>query len=467
MQGLADWSSMDSWIVVTAALAAIGCALPGTLLLLRRQSLLGDALSHAMLPGLVMAYLGINWLEHTGWISASAAQSWRPAALLLGAGVTAVLSASLSEVLARRAHLDPGASLGVVYTAMFAGGLLLLRIAADSAHIDTSCVLYGNLESTVLDTVGRTGVPRAVWINGGIVLINTLLLVLFYKELLLCTFDPGLARSLGLPVATIQQVLLVCTGATIVAAFESVGSILVIAMLVVPAASSVLLSDRLPRALAWAAALGALSALLGHVGALTAPVMIRQLLQWPELGDISTAGMMTVAAGLLFVMCWLFSPRHGLVREWADQRRLQRRILAEDILGALYRLEELTVDRGGRHCSVATLSQALRLPERKVARGIRRLELKGDLQIQAGELKLTDLGRLHAQNLVRSHRLWESYLAQHFQLESPRLHASAEQIEHYLDPDLREKLATELSEPGHDPHGASIPPAGRVSDAAP
>lgn len=455
---LSDWSSLDTWIVLTAMLAAVACALPGTFLLLRRQSLLGDALSHSVLPGIVLAYLAVAGLEQAGWLSSTAATAWRHPALFLGAACTAVLSGSLSELLTRVTRLDPGAALGVVYTSLFAAGLLLIRLAADTAHIDLGCVLYGNLETVVTDVWGGTQIPRATVVNALVLLANVLLLCLFFKELLLCTFDPGLARALGLPVTTIQQLLLVATGATVVAAFESVGSILVIAMLVVPPACGVLLSDRLTGVLTWAVVWAIVAAVLGHLLALVTPPMVRSLFQWPELGDISTAGMMAVVSGAGFLACWLLAPQHGVVRQWRDHRLLQQRILLEDILSALYRLEEMAPATA--RPSVNDLVAILRVRLHRLQSATRLLKSRGDLQIDAGSLALTATGRQQARQLVRSHRLWESYLAEHFRLPSPRLHASAEQVEHFLNPELREQLADELNQPGRDPHGTSIPPAG-------
>lgn len=453
---LGDWSALDTWIVITAALAAMSCALPGTLLLLRRQSLLGDAISHAVLPGIVLAYLLVHQLQHTGVISRETALLIRHPCLFAGAAFTGILSGWLSEQLSRIGRLESGAALGVVYTSMFAAGLLLIRLAADRAHIDPGCVLYGNLETIVTDTWGDTGIPRAVVVNGVLFALNSLLLVVFYKELAVCVFDPAMAISIGIPANRVQQALLACTGATVVASFESVGSILVIAMLVVPSACAVLLSERLPRVLAFAVVIAALSALGGHVAALTVPQIARAVLQWPELGDATTAGMMAVAAGGLFLCCWVLSPHDGLVRQYRDQWRLRQRILDEDVLGILFRRGQQL----SNPWTLAELSQLMRVPLSRLQKSLHRLCRIGNIEAIGVGYALTESGRQRAQGLVRSHRLWESYLAEHFQLTDRQLHHSAEQVEHLLDRDLREHLAEELRQPVQDPHGAKIPPAG-------
>lgn len=453
---MSDWSLLDTWIVLTAALAAVACALPGTFLVLRRQSLLGDALSHSVLPGIVLAYLMLGQLQASGWLTETQAHTWRHVALFFGAACTATLSGLLSDILARVGRLDPSASLGVIYTAMFAAGLLLIRLVADSAHIDPDCVLYGNLESTVLDTVGQTGLPRSVIINGGMVILNAGLLLIFFKELQICTFDPALANSLGISASWMNVCLLALTGATVVAAFESVGSILVISMLVVPATCGIMLSDRLANVLMLAATVAILSAISGHIGALLVPEALRWLLRWPELGDASTSGMMCVASGCLFIICWIASPRHGFIRQWRDRRQLQQRIVDEDFVAQLFRFEEAVP----APIAINTIGTAESSRRKGFPRpDLKRLIRQGWIFSTDKGPQLTPLGRGVAQNLVRSHRLWESYLAEHFQLSDLQLHSSAEEIEHFLPAELREKLAAELREPGRDPHGASIPPA--------
>lgn len=451
---LSDWGSLDSWIVLTAALAAMSCALPGTLLLLRRQSLLGDAISHSVLPGIVLAYLLVDQLQDSQVITRETAIFIRHPCLFAGAALTGILSGWLSERLTSWGRLESGAALGVVYTSMFAVGLLLIRLAADKAHIDPGCVLYGNLETIVTDTWGHTGIPRAVMINGLLLLLNASLLWAFYKELTISLFDPALAVSLGIPASRVHQALLACTGATVVASFESVGSILVIAMLVVPPACAVLITERLPRVLGLSVVVAGLSAMGGHVSAIVVPSVVRMLLQWPELGDTTTAGMMAVFAGGLFMTCWIFSPHDGLLRQYQDRLRLRQRILDEDILGVMFR-------RGQQPSTTWTLedlTQILKVPKRQLGNALQRLSQSGSLQAVNEGYELSAAGKARAQTIVRSHRLWESYLAEHFQLSDRQLHLSAEQVEHFLDPSLREHLAAELQQPSHDPHGAHIPP---------
>lgn len=472
---LSDWRGFDTWIAITGALAAMACALPGTWLLLRRQSLLGDALSHAVLPGIVVAFLGVHWLEQadhraTSSVAAQAASgkevhsaaddlsrvARRQTVLFLGAALSGVLAALLTELIQRWGRLERSAALGVVFTSMFALGLLLIRLVADRAHIDADCVLYGNLETTASDTLAGTGIPRGAIVNGAMLLFNGLLVLVFFKELRLATFDAELATSLGLRAGWVSLALMTVTAATVVAAFESVGAILVIAMLIVPAATARLLTDRLSLLLILAPLLAGLGAVLGHVGALTLPKMICSRVGLPDIDDASTAGMMAVTTGGLFLLAVVASPRQGLVRALLDRLRLQVRIASEDLLGRLYRREEGSKVEGGR---LRVEQQPSEPHSNWIAWFARhRLLRKALIQSTSSIDELTDAGRRLAQDVVRSHRLWESYMARHFDLPGDHLHATAERVEHYLDPGLQSEIAAELDQPSIDPHGKSIPP---------
>lgn len=452
---LADWGLLDTWIVVTAALAAMACALPGSYLVLRRQSMMGDALSHTALLGIVIAFLATHRLLTIGWISQETYAATSHAAMFGGAVLIGVFSALLTEWIQKLGRVEASAALGVVFTSLFALGLLLIRAAADSVHVDPDCVLYGTIETVVMDTVGRTGIPRAAVVNGTMLAANLLLLIVFYKELRIAAFDPALATTLGIRANLMHYALMGVTAATVVAAFESVGSILVIAMLIVPPAAAHLLTDRLATMIGLGLLIAALSGLLGHVLAMTAPPFVFGRLGFPAVRDASTAGMMAAAAGLLFVLAMFFGPRHGILSKLVHRSRLTLRIAGEDLLGLLYRREEL---RREGHAN----GNDARVPVAGVAPWVRtlavlRLRRNGLITSDAGGHHLTEPGRRAAEALVRSHRLWESYMAKHFELPDDHLHETASRIEHYIDAELEQELAAELERPLHDPHGRAIP----------
>jgi manganese/zinc/iron transport system permease protein len=380
--------------------------------------------------------------------------AWQHAALFAGAMLIGVLSAVLTEWVQKLGRVEASAALGVVFTTLFALGLLLIRLMADQVHIDPDCVLYGLIETTVLEPWPGTNIPRAAVVNGAMLLINLLLVVLLFKELRIVAFDPALATTLGINATAMHYALMAVTAATLVSAFESVGSILVIAMLIVPAATAHLLTDRLSWLIVISLAVAALSAFLGHWMAITLPAFIFRTLGYPEVLSTVTAGMMAVAGGVLFLAAAICGPRHGMLSKFLMRLRLRLSILGEDILGSLYRREE---ESGPPRLAAEQISQLCGASLWTARIALRRLVAAGELASDQGTYQFTPAGRERAQRLVRSHRLWESYMAKHFDLPEDHLHAAAAQVEHYLSPEMREELAAELDDAAQDPHGRAIP----------
>lgn len=294
-----NWTSFDSWIVVTGALCAVACAIPGCFLVLRKMSMMGDAISHAVLPGLAIAFL----------VTGSRAS----VPMFVGAAAAGVLTALFTQWISRFGNVDRGAAMGIVFTTLFAIGLILIRQAADHVDLDPGCVLYGAIELTPLDTVGSTGIPRAALVNGGVMLANLIVVAVLFKELKLSAFDPALADTLGFSSRFLHYLLMTMVAVTTVAAFESVGSIIVIAMLIVPPATALLLTRRLLPMLAIASGIAALSALVGHIAALTVPT-------WFGFETTTTSGMIAFAAGVFFVIAWLFGPTEGILPKMIRRR---------------------------------------------------------------------------------------------------------------------------------------------------
>jgi manganese/zinc/iron transport system permease protein len=297
------------WIILTGVLAAGSCALVGCFLVLRRMSMLGDAISHAVLPGIAIAFL----------FSGSRA----PLPMLVGAGALGVITTFVIETLHRRGKLQQDASIGVTFTWLFAVGVILITLFASQVDLDQECVLYGEIAYVPLDTwVTDGGVPmgpRAIWTLGVLFLLNLLFVALGYKELKITAFDPALATSLGISATLWHYLLMGMVSLTTVGAFESVGAILVVAMLIAPAATAYLLTDRLGRMLIYAAAAGAIAAIGGYLLAL--------------LLDGSIAGAMAVVAGLEFALAFFFSPVHGLVPKRMRQKKIGLRVEAEMVAG--------------------------------------------------------------------------------------------------------------------------------------
>ena len=452
---LSSWNELDTWIVVTAALLGMACALPGVFLLLRRQSMVGDALSHTTLPGIVLAFLLAHGLKNSGFIAPQTYAAVWLTAVFVGAIVLSLLTALLSELVQSLGRVESSAALGVVYTALFALGLLLIRLFASQVHLDADCVLYGSIESSVAGRRGET--PLVVYTSGAILAFNAVLLVIFFKELRISTFDPGLATAQGISARAMHLGLMAVTAGTLVMAFESVGSILVIAMLIVPAATARMLCDRLWPTIAVSLMVACLSALLGHVMAMFVPPMVFSRLGYPAVGRGGTAGLMAVAAGGLLVAALVFAPRQGLLSRILNRVWLGIKIAGEDWLGVLYRQEELPVpQRAGLTAELVAQSNSLGALITRLA--VARLRWQGKVMARAEGYQLTDAGRQEGRQLIRAHRLWETYLARHFPETAAHLHESAHVAEHFVSPVIEEQLAVELDRPQQDPQGKQIPP---------
>jgi len=473
------WTLDDTWIVIIGMLCAGSCALLGNFLVLRRMSMMGDAISHAVLPGLVAAF----------WFTKSRSSF----TMFAGAAVVGVLTAVFTQWVQSFGKVDRGASMGVVFTTLFAIGLIMLNIAIQEhkVDLDPGCVLYGMIDLAPLDTVhlGPVEVPRAAAVLGAVLLLNLTVVGLLYKEFKLSSFDPALATTLGINATFMHYLLMSLVAITTVASFEAIGSILVIAMLIVPAAAAFLMTERLGGMILVSIVIGSLSAALGHVAAIVVP---------PVFGfqDTTTAGMMATVAGLIFTGIMLLAPKQGIVMRVLDQRRLSRRIVREDILGLLYRVEEQampgsvarpdatgsplpvlstqgeSVDRGtgsglpvasstpASALSALTLTQfngALTHQQGAIRGGVHQLLRQGKLDQQRGAYALTGPGRDEARAMIRGHRLWESYLEQNLPLPVDHLHAPAEKLEHITDSAMRAKLAEATNDPAIDPQGRQVP----------
>jgi len=280
--------SDGAWIVLTACLVSSACALAGCFLVLRKLAMLGDAISHAVLPGIVAAFIF------------SGSRDILP--MLVGAGTMGIFTVFITDVLNRYGKLQSDASMGVTFTWLFAIGVILVTRYTAHVDLDVDCVLYGEILSTPFDRFELGGMdlgPRAVWLLGLVTFFNLAFITLCYKPLKVCTFDAALAASMGFNVAAWHYALMGVVSVTTVASFESVGAILVVAMLTVPPNTAYLLTDRLSHMLALSVFFGCLSAVSGYA------------LAWWLDGSIAAA--ISVAAGLFFVIAALFSPRHGVL----------------------------------------------------------------------------------------------------------------------------------------------------------
>ncbi|MFO8044566.1 MAG: metal ABC transporter permease [Halomonas sp.] len=290
--------------ITVAVIISMTCALLGNFLVLRRQSLIGDAISHVALPGIVVSFL------LTGVLSSSA--------MMLGAGVSALVTVGMIELIRRLGRVEASAAMGVVFTSLFALGVLLLEWhGASGVHLDVEHALYGNLESLIwfdgtspaalVDPVALADLPpqlgRAAWV--GLVVIITL--VVLRRHLVLGSFDPEFAASVSARPALVDLVLVTLVAIAAIAAFEAVGSIIVIAMFICPAAAARLMTNRLDHQVAWSQLFAVVSAVIGYLLAGHGP-------GWLGFeASVSAAGMIATVAGLILLLACLLGPRRGRI----------------------------------------------------------------------------------------------------------------------------------------------------------
>lgn len=423
---------MDAlWIITIGALVAVSCSLVGSFLVLRRMAMLGDAISHAVLPGIALAFLLTG--SRNSWI------------MLVGAAALGVITAFLVQVLSRRGGVRSDAAIGVTFTTLFAIGVILISLYASKVDLDTDCVLYGVLEYTTLHTLmigGQNYGPYAFWQMLVVCVLVLGFVVGLFKELKIVSFDPETATALGINATLVHYLLMGVVSVATVGAFEPVGAILVVAMLVVPPATAYLLTDDLKTMLWLGAGIGILSSAFGYLGA-----------HW---FDASAAGMMSVVAGIFFALAILFSPRHGVVTKYWAQQALSRTVLREDALQELWRAGELQ-QQNTPALNAVGLAAMLKLEVGSAQRLFQGFLRDGLVQKKGEGFILSPSGHKIAQELVRRHRVYESYLEE-VGYEPDHVHDPADRVEHFLTDELTETLEIAAGNPVIDPHGKQIPP---------
>lgn len=286
------------WIILIGFFVAGSCSILGCFLILRKMALVGDAISHSVLPGIVLVFL----------LTGSRDSVW----MMFGAAVLGLLCVYLIQKF-QQGGVQTDAAIGVTFTALFSIGVLLISMFTRQVDLDLDCVLYGEIAFAPWDTWSISGIemgPVAVWVTGFAFLLNILVVTVFYKQFKICSFDPAMALALGIPVLFFHYVLMGLVSITTIASFESVGAILVVGMLIVPAATAYLLTDRLSRMLVLSIAAGATSSIGGYYMAF--------------ILDASIAGSMITVAGIQFLLVFFFSPTHGLLRKTYKHHKLRQ-----------------------------------------------------------------------------------------------------------------------------------------------
>ncbi|MBA4683672.1 MAG: metal ABC transporter permease [Planctomycetes bacterium] len=389
-------------ILLVAILAAVTCSIVGVHLTLRNRAMLGDAIAHGVVPGLILGFI------FTG--------SREVAPMFIGAVIAALILSLIADWLKERAEMDGGAALGVVFTTLFSGGIILIELYTREIDLDASCVLHGLIEFTHFQRMELFGwsLPRSIVTISIALLLNLGALLLFWKEWKVCAFDPSLARSTGLPVQLLERGLLVLVAITAVSCFEAVGSILVVAMIAVPPTIAGILCDRFGSMIAVSALTGLISAVAGTLSAV-------------YVVDSNVPGMIALTSGLLLGIAVLLAPQRGILPVAFRLYMWRVRVAREDLLADSLQLSES--------------DERLTTPNLISTTGFAWIQLVIVGFIRDG--KPRGKGKRIAKTLLRKRSLWQRFASERLGLPPDHLEGPAHRIEHHLDESLMVMLEEE------------------------
>ncbi len=417
------------YALIGSVLLGVSCGLLGGFIVVRKLALMGDALSHAVLPGVAAGFL---------WN-----MSKDPVAILIGATIAGLLGSAMVSALTRTTRIKEDAALGLVLASFFAAGLCLQSMIQKNLPTGNKSglnhFLFGQVAALGGDDIALMSV---------VTLLVLVLVGLFYKELLVTSFDEGFARSAGLPVAWLHHGLMLLLAMSVVIALQAVGVVLVSALLITPAAAAYLLTDRLHRLLGIAVAFGVVAAVIGAFVSFVGK-------------SLPTGPLMVLAASAVFLGAFLFGPRHGVVAKWWTRRSHAGRTGRENTLKAIYHVWE---NEGGvaEGVPLKALAEKRRATLEEVTAEVLVLVRHGLATVDGPMVYFTPAGRQRGAEIVRNHRLWELYLTNSANIAPDHVHDDAENIEHVLGEDVVRELERRLGYATRDPHGKAIPSAQEI-----
>ncbi|GAB2536557.1 metal ABC transporter permease [Rufibacter soli] len=405
-------------ILLAASSAVVGC-----FTVLRKRALVGDAVAHAVLPGVCLAFM------LTG--------QKNPIVLLIGSFITGWLSLVVIDVITTKSRIKEDTAIGLVLSVFFGIGVLFLTSIQHSGNENQSGLdkfLFGSAAALV---------GRDLYTFGAVAVLLLLSVILLYKEFKLISFDLAYARTIGLPVRRLELLLTTLTVLAVVVGIQSVGVVLMSAMLITPAAAARFWTDRLGIMVVIAATMSAFCGAAGAFVSFTAPAM-------------PTGPWIVMLLSFLAIFSFVMAPKKGLLARYLLQRRVRRQMMRENILKTLFLLGENTGNYQHSY-SNQQIRDRRQLPLAKMQDGLKTLTAQDLVQKSAQGWALTEAGKKEAQRVVRLHRLWELYLTQYLHVASDHVHEDAESIEHVLTPELEKRLEELLDYPTADPHQTSIP----------
>ncbi|MBX2846139.1 MAG: metal ABC transporter permease [Saprospiraceae bacterium] len=411
------------YVVLGSVLIGASAALTGCFLFLRKRALVGDAIAHAVLPGICLAFLVFK--------------TKNPAILLAGAILTGWLSLLFIDWITNKSRIKTDTAIGLTLSWFFGIGIMLL----------TAIQKTGNASQTGLDKFifGKAAsmVDQDVFVFGGLSIVVILVIFLFFKPLKLISFDRDFASSIGLPVGRYDFLLSTLTVLAVATGIQAVGVVLMAALLITPAAAARFWTDKLKRMLLLAATFGAFSGIVGAFISYTTPRM-------------PTGPWIVIVISVIAIFSFLFGAKKGLVVRQVRQQKMQRKILRENILKLFYKLAEedgqLYEQRG-----VDQLTNRRFFIPSQLKTGLQQLLKENLLEKADLDYRFTEKGVEEGKRITRLHRLWEMYLTQYLKIAPDHVHDDAEAIEHIITPEIEAELVHQLEMPELDPHDSTIP----------
>jgi ABC-type Mn2+/Zn2+ transport system permease subunit/Mn-dependent DtxR family transcriptional regulator len=415
-------SLSSEWAIralITSILVGCTCGVIGCFIVLRNMSLIGDALSHSILPGIYIAFLLVGYST---------------IGFFMGSVVAGIVTALTITWIQQNIKTKNDAAIGIVFTAMFSIGVMGISRLNNTQgnHLDLKDFLFGNV----------LGISNEDIILSAIVMVYTVLsIIIFYRYFFITTFQPLIGETMGISTKAVHYFLMLMLSFAVVAALRSVGVILVVAMLITPASTALLLSYKLKKIIVLSAILGILAAIIGLIVAI--------------LFDTTPGPAMVLVSTFLFFIVALFSPLKGLVPNWINQRKEARKIIQEDIIKYL--------NKNNNTYDTASLAAAINVNQDQLKSNINAL-IKDEFLTQNGLLSMK--GKHRADELVRAHRLWETYQVNDMGMTNDQIHDDAERLEHHLSEEEVDEIDSGLGFPERDPHGSLIPKRNKINDKA-
>lgn len=400
--------------ILSSLMIGLTCGMLGCFIVLRNMSLIGDALSHSILPGIFVAFLLFGYST---------------LGFFMGSVAAGLLTAVVITWIQQNVSTKNDAAIGIVFTCMFSIGVIGITYISGQGgvHLDLQDFLFGEVLSVS---------NQDLTISALVTLYVVVSIVVFYRYLFITTFQPTIAETMGINVSVIHYFLMLMLSFAVVSALRSVGVILVVAMLITPASTALLLSHDLKKVIGIAGIIGMVASLVGMVFAI--------------LFDTPPGPAMVILATLIYLGVAFFSTRDGILVRYIRKRKQRVSIEQEDILRQGIKYPEST-------CSRQDLIDKLGYSRKKLNSRLSEMVHKGLVILHGSDVQLTEKGKSAAQSLVRAHRLWESYQVSHMGLKEGQIHAEADRLEHHLTEEILEEVDSKLGHPVMDPHGSPIP----------